>query len=541
MNKTIQPTSQQMNIIEEQGNIVVTAKPGSGKTYTIIEKILDISEDLLDYQSVIAISFTRKASEELELRYKGKRKEITKHFFGTIDKFYICEIIIPFTKILLNKVITLEVKDSIDNYPKYKDLKKMKGNIKEKQLVDLLKESLEEGMIFLEIIGETALYILDEVPECLTYLKARYTHIFIDEYQDCGEVQHLIFLKLVKKGIKGISVGDLDQSIFAFADKYSKYLFELMGSKDFIHLEITSNHRCHKSISDYSLELMGAKKDAKIEKNKRVFKVTVLGTDKDIIKNIEENIGKLKKQYKINKNSDFAILCKTKCSANRASEFLKIDNKLFIDTVLDEFYSNWANLFKDFLSSYYLYQISEITIIDFVTKYVSEDLNYRNFKKSMKLVEKLFNLNENELKDNSKEFYKIALLAYPEQKDKEIIKILKGILNNPEELNSFKPATDNELNIMTIHKSKGLEFKCVFLLDSYKYILPYEGYGATTEDCEQGLNLHYVGITRSIEACYIMLSAKRYRQSQNDFIRAIESPFLNLNKLSDLRINSNSI
>ncbi|KRF67560.1 hypothetical protein ASG99_14730 [Bacillus sp. Soil768D1] len=77
----------------------------------------------------------------------------------------------------------------------------------------LLEKSLLAGHIFLELCGETAFYILNRVPECLLYLKARYTHIFIDEYQDCGEIQHNIFLKLVDKGIVGTAVGDLNQAI----------------------------------------------------------------------------------------------------------------------------------------------------------------------------------------------------------------------------------------------------------------------------------------------------------------------------------------
>lgn len=49
MEKENKPTNEQQAIIEAQGNIVVTAKPGSGKTFTIVEKIKCISDKLLDY------------------------------------------------------------------------------------------------------------------------------------------------------------------------------------------------------------------------------------------------------------------------------------------------------------------------------------------------------------------------------------------------------------------------------------------------------------------------------------------------------------
>lgn len=534
MKQVTKPTEEQMEIIKECGNLVVTAKPGSGKTYTIIEKIIDISKGLLSYQGVIAISFTRKASQELEQRYKRKSIENNNHFFGTIDKFYISEIIIPFSKILYDKGEPLEVKDSIDDYPDYKKLKKLKDNKTDKELLNLLKKSLKEGLIFLEISGETALYILNEVPQCLVYMKTRYTHIFIDEYQDCGEIQHEIFLKLINCGLIGIAVGDLDQAIYAFNNRYSKYLFSLIGNDNFTHLEITRNHRCHKSISDYSLELMGITRE-KIEKDKRVFKVNIKGNDKQIIYAIESKLDEIKTKFNIKRNSDFAILCRGNETARRASQFLTIENKLFVDTVLDKVGGSWANLFNDFLISYYLYQIKEITVLEYVSKYISEDLNYNAFKKGLKLVDKIFRLPENELTNHLKEFNKIAKLIDPEREDKRILAMLKDILNNEEALRSFKPATDNEINIMTLHKSKGLEFKCVFLLDLYKFIFPREGDRVSQEDYIQALNLHYVGVTRAIDACYITIGDSRYRKARKDFINALESPFLTLNNVKNLR------
>lgn len=534
MKKVTKPTDEQIKIIRENGNMVITAKPGSGKTYTIVEKIIDISKNLLSYQGVIAISFTRKASQELELRYKRKNIENTNHFFGTIDKFYISEIIVPFSKLLFDKGEPLEVKDSIDDYPKYKDLKKMKENRTDKELLGLLKESLQEGLIFLEISGETALFILNEVPQCVIYLKARYTHIFIDEYQDCGEIQHEIFLKLVNKEIIGIAVGDLDQAIYAFSNRYSKYLLSLIGDDSFTHLEITRNHRCHKSISDYSLELMGITRED-IDEDKRVFKVNVRGTDEQIIYAIENNLDEIKRKFNINKNSDFAILCRGNGTARRASEFLTIDNKLFVDTPLDKINGNWASVFNDILNSYYVYKCNEITVLDFVSKYINEELHYKNFRKALELVDKVFNLDDNQLERNLNEFIKVARLIYPDQEDERTVQILKRILKNEEELYSFKPATENEINIMTLHKSKGLEFKCVFLMDLYKWILPFEGDWVSEEDYIQALNLHYVGITRAIEACYIMQGTKRYNESRKKYFDAIESPFLYRHNTSSLR------
>ncbi|WP_338099996.1 UvrD-helicase domain-containing protein [Methanolapillus africanus] len=260
----LKPTPEQEKIINESGNIVVTAKPGSGKTFTIIEKIKIISDSLLSYQGVIAISFTQKSSYELSIRSKRREIPKKKSFYGTIDGFCINEIIRPFSKHFTNQINLFEVKTTLNDYPIYKELKSLE-NVNEEvsqSNMDLLSQSLKEGHIFLDICGETALFILNNVPACLEYLKSRYTHIFIDEYQDCGEAQDAIFKKLVNAGIIGVAVGDLDQAIYAFSNRYSKFLSSLMSNPNFKHFKLTENRRCHKSISDYSLALMGISIDS---------------------------------------------------------------------------------------------------------------------------------------------------------------------------------------------------------------------------------------------------------------------------------------
>lgn len=531
MSRNLNLTKEQNEVINEEGNLVVTANPGSGKTLTIVEKILNISQTLYSYQGVIAISFTRQSSKELEVRYNKKKTNDNNHFFGTIDKFYISEIIIPFSKQICGIRKSIEVINSLENHPQYESLLKLKENSNNQEINVLLEKSLKEGLIFLEICGETALYILKKVPQCAYYLKSRYTHIFIDEYQDCGEIQHKIFLELINHGIKGIAVGDLNQAIFAFSYRFPKYLHSLIGNQDFRHVLLTRNFRCHKSISDYSLQLIEKRKVTNTDV-KRVFKVNVIGNDKTVIDAIEKNFVNLKKKYKLN-NNDFAILCHSRSSAKRASKFLNIKNKLFDYIDFEKETGILANFYKDLLNSYFLYKINKTTVLDFVIKYLNEEVNYFNFRKGLETVNEIFNLEVTNFVSNIEKFYDLAQLVYPDDFDEVIFNKLVELLKNRKDLNSFKPATEDEINIMTVHKSKGLEFKCVFLLDLYKYVFPREN--IDEESLNQYLHLHYVGITRAIEACYIIVATERYRPSKEDYCNAIESPFLCRNNVQDLR------
>lgn len=87
---------------------------------------------------------------------------------------------------------------------------------------------------------------------------------------------------------------------------------------------------------------------------------------------------------------------------------------------------------------------------------------------------------------------------------------------------------------MTYHKSKGLEFDVVFLMDCYRYIIPNE-YNKKYTNLEADENLHYVGLTRGKEAVYILLGTERFRSKKSDYISASESIFLSRNGLVNLR------
>ncbi|NJO88410.1 MAG: UvrD-helicase domain-containing protein [Chloroflexia bacterium] len=94
----MKPTKQQELIIVYNGCSVVIASPGSGKTFVLSKKIKQNFKELKEHQGVIAISYTNKASNELRNRSLSDGENPLSSFFGTIDKFYISEIILPFGK-----------------------------------------------------------------------------------------------------------------------------------------------------------------------------------------------------------------------------------------------------------------------------------------------------------------------------------------------------------------------------------------------------------------------------------------------------------
>ena len=524
-----EPTKEQKAILNHDGNIVVTANPGSGKTYTIVEKIGDVLSELPSYKGVIAISFTNKASDELKKRCKRKGIDTKHSFFGTIDKFYISEIIIPFASHLTYVMPEYQVTEFCKEESDYSKLRTITGDLTKEQET-LLEKALSEGKIFLDISGETAMYIMNKVPGAIKYLQSRYSHVFIDEYQDCGKIQHDIFLALCKAGVVGVAVGDVNQAIYGFSNRFPRYLLELIGNPKFKHFELSKNHRCHPSISEYSLCLFGISKE--ILEDKSVFRVSIKGNEVDIANKIDLAIPKIKEKYNINKNNQIAILCRGSGTIQILDKAIETPHKVFNETPLDRDNSEWGRLFRSLLVAKFE---PDIFPVDYAEQLFSEELDPEKYRNALMWCDKIFKSSSENMLDVLDEFEKIANLVYPGKKDKRALELLQEIIKDKELLKNYIPAKESEITIMTLHKSKGLEFNIVFHMDMYKYIISDEWGDA--EEIKQLLNLHYVGVTRAIDACYIMNGTKRFRAKHNDFYKAEPSSFLDLKGLSERRNN----
>lgn len=520
-----EPTEEQRMILQQKGNIVITAKPGSGKTYTIVEKIARIIPDLPEHKGVIAISFTNKASDELKKRCRQRCTDTKQSFFGTIDKFYISQIIIPFSSHITGNITEYEIVDNIDESSKYAPLLEKNSQLKK---ANLLVEGLQEGKIFLKYNGETALYILENVSGAMQYIKARYSHVIIDEYQDCGEIQDKVFIKLVENGLTGIAVGDKNQAIYGFTNRFPKYLIALMRRDDFAHFELSKNHRCHPSISEYSLCLFGASKTVPSEK--RVFKVNISGNEMNIAAAIDKYIDKIKGKYGIVRNNQIAILCRSNSTAFKMGENLSTPYKIFDETVLDRDNSECGRFFRDLISARF---DESVFAVDYAEQLFSEELEPQKYRKALALCQSIFSDSFDDFYNAEDKIKKLAELVCLQKKTEGTLKNLHSVICDPQQLKNYVPARENELNIMTLHKSKGLEFNIVFHMDMYRWIIPHEFDDESS--VQQDLNLHYVGLTRAKDACYIMNGTSRFRSKRNDYISAEPSPFLSKPGLAERR------
>jgi len=535
MSTTSTPTSEQQDSIICDGNMVVISKPGSGKTFVISQKVRNIIPDLPDYKGVIAISYTNKASNELKSRCSANGFDVKSSFFGTIDSFCSREIVrdfiihfwgLPEVEVSTIKVNKKKPEISLDA----ESMQQISVELIQ-DLWEVLKSHYTQGKIFLESQTALAVHILRNSKSCQRYIKSRYTHVFIDEYQDAGLEQHELFLELKKLGLISVAVGDYDQFIYKFSGKDSRFLHELSDDSEFSTFYLTINHRCHQSIIDYSSQVI-SDTDLNISPNQdlRIFEKIVPGNLSDVAKWIASKISSCSEKFDIKKRSDIGILFSGNKTGAEVSRNLSVNHKLFVDTDLHSLFGSWSSLFCRLLE----YRLNENLTITEVIDESGSILTEKKIRQARRIIK---DVRITQLENLFDSMIRVVEILSPNSRDEQAIESLDKIIRDGN-LSSFTHAKDDEIQLMSIHKSKGLEFDVVFHLDLIEWGLPkmrpVENGDPVFPDLQQDINLHYVAITRAKKACVFCVPTKRFNAKGRE-IDASKSIFLGCEELIPLR------
>jgi len=290
-------TDEQIKFLEVDGNIVLSACPGSGKTYIIGRKVLEYLKSWRSkYRGIAVLSFTNVASNEIQ-RQINEIEDLNSfnldfpHFNGTIDSFINSFIFLRFGY-LLNKDkirrprIIHENFGSI-NYPKEECFKlncvnntnwfKWSGDqllrngvaincsVVNKPCYAFKKSMLNNGCVTQDEVPALALKILKEYPQIAFEIAYRFPKIIIDEAQDSSCEQMDIFEIISKCGINSvILVGDPDQAIYEWRDASPIYFKEKVNDVNWIPMFLTSNFRSSQKICDATINFSASLNQKKI-------------------------------------------------------------------------------------------------------------------------------------------------------------------------------------------------------------------------------------------------------------------------------------
>ena len=171
-------TDDQIRAIQDlENNSVIMACPGSGKTTVLIHKMSLCCEKIKKYNGIVGLSFTNKSSQELKKRFQIINKSKNLNYIGTIDSFFINEIIKPFLpKIWIGggdfEVVKILINEEEDFFSKNYENKKI-------EIDDVLSDPAFKslylyGKVLQNSINALALYVIQRSLSCRKYLLARY-------------------------------------------------------------------------------------------------------------------------------------------------------------------------------------------------------------------------------------------------------------------------------------------------------------------------------------------------------------------------------
>ncbi len=255
----------QQRVVDHRGGpLLVLAGPGTGKTTTMVEAIVDrIERRGTDPDAVLALTFSRKAAEQLRDRVTGRlgrtlssNLSSTFHSFayGLVRRYAPAELYAaplrllsaPEQDVVLQELLTTApesirwpapLRAAVGTRGFAREVQAVIARARERgldpgQLVDLGRTEgvpeFEAAGLFLEqyldvLGGQSAIDYPDLIARGViearihqTELRASYSCVFVDEYQDTDPSQVALLRALAGDGRDLVAVGDPDQSIYGF-------------------------------------------------------------------------------------------------------------------------------------------------------------------------------------------------------------------------------------------------------------------------------------------------------------------------------------
>lgn len=258
MSKTL--TKEQRDIVNfHNGHAIVKAVPGSGKTTTLVMRVLELLKRGVDYNKILVLMFNKAAQESFSenLKKAGRAKNIYNlPDVRTFDSFaYGVANICAQKGLTQRKMLTIPPSKGAEIHDKlikaaYKagyevessfvdgaELRELANDIDVWRLNDIEPSDLFNGPEFKSVQQEkkkayryyceniesanvrTAndqMRLIVKLIQTHNLFSACFEHIIVDEYQDVNRLQHQLIKSLCSKITNVMVVGDINQCIYKF-------------------------------------------------------------------------------------------------------------------------------------------------------------------------------------------------------------------------------------------------------------------------------------------------------------------------------------
>lgn len=290
---------EQEKVVYATGGIIVTAPPGTGKTYAVAYRIQEIlsHKNLKPFQGVLALTFTNVAVNEISRTYENISGKSIRHpnYVMTIDSFLNQFLFFPFGHSFYGMHKKLKIISPNSNYIDKRFIKIRKASltlndinydingklpnkyvakgITETYLTNMKKHVANSGLVTQGDVNYICLQLLNNshLLDCITCM---FPHIIIDEAQDCSDIQMAIIDKLstrIRESL--VLLGDPFQAIYEFRNsKPDLFLQKTRDTKHWQQLNLIQSYRSGDEICNF-LNIFHPKTE--IQPNKEIEKCCV--------------------------------------------------------------------------------------------------------------------------------------------------------------------------------------------------------------------------------------------------------------------------
>jgi len=543
------------------GPLLILAGAGSGKTRALTYRAAYlIKEKGVDPTRILLVTFTNKAAKEMKIRIKkllgseAARMPWTGTFhafnaqllriegkeIGVSNNFVIYDeddSVATIKRAMKNLEIDTQVykprvikaaisgaKNELINHLEYNQL--IKGNLAEivgqvyREYQRLL--STYDALDFDDLLL-LAVKLLTNSERVAKKYQDKYLSVLVDEYQDTNRAQYELTKLLTKKWKNLTAVGDFSQSIYSWRGADFRNLNNLKN--DFPGLEVVNmeqNYRSTKNILEAANQV--------IAKNTMhpILKLWAESQAGALIKTFEGADEKEEAKFVVKTIQQFdyqdcAVLYRTNAQSRTIEEALIKANIPYILVGGVKFYNRKE--IKDCLA--YLRLVYNPK--DKVSYERAEKVGKRKLDKFVQLAEEY---KDRAVSLTTKELLEAILLTtdYLSQFDPkdeedlsrlENIKELMSVAREYPVLEEFLQSTalvqetdklkadQKGVTLMTLHASKGLEFKNVLMIGMEEGLFPHSRSLMDRAELEEERRLCYVGMTRAKENLFLTYSRRR--------------------------------
>jgi DNA helicase II / ATP-dependent DNA helicase PcrA len=523
------------------GPLLIVAGPGSGKTRTLTQRIAHVVETQgVSGASCLAITFTRRAADEMRSRLHsrlGAEAGVAVHTFHSLGYRMLQEhaelLGMPAGFQVADELTRVRLVEEVLGLPPTEArrflgrlVKADAGGLGVTEVETYRRAMAERNLLDFDDLVVLALNLLDEHPVVTAHYRRRYPWIFVDEYQDVDEAQYRLLKQLVAPDGHLCAVGDPNQSIYSFRGADVRF-FHRFG-QDFPGAQVAAldrNYRSTRTIVDASRQMLSILAAPEAAEGVDVGKValheaaTERGEAEFVVATIERAIGG-HSFFSIDSGraghgegaglgfADFAVLYRTEAQAAVLGEALRRSGLPFQQR-------SHARLV-------------EHPGVHALLEQLRQEHGEGPLAASIDGAAEAVALQMPSLTDV--EAGRELLHAYRLTCADDAARFWTEI-PGATEADTWDPRGDR-ISLLTLHASKGLEFRVVFIVGCEDGLLPLRFGTREAAAMEEERRLFYVGMTRAREQLFLCRARKRLWRGQvtprppSPFLDAIEERLL---------------